>query len=125
MGKQYVRKSAIAKAKGLSTKEMLKSDRSVVSKTSGLMNGFQMNGRVVDPQKQSIVVELLLMKKTQARLQQKVDGIKKMLEKADQLNHPRISTSVIKSVFSASTDDQMRHAMKQLEADAHSLQNGG
>ena len=32
MGKQYVRKSAIAKAKGLSTKEMLKSDRSVVSK---------------------------------------------------------------------------------------------
>ena len=38
-----------------------------------------------------------------------------MLEKADQMNHPRISTSVIKSVFSASTDDQMRHAMKQLE----------
>lgn len=36
------------------------------------MNGFQMNGRVVDPQKQSIIVELLLMKKTQARLQQKV-----------------------------------------------------
>ena len=53
------------------------------------MNGFQMNGRVVgmlqnrerisrilkmlfsDPQKQSIVVELLLMKKTQARLQQR------------------------------------------------------
>ena len=93
MGKQYVRKSAIAKAKGLSTKEMLKSDRSVVSKyelikcqkndktnylysrTSGLMNGFQMNGRVVDPQKQSIVVELLLMKKTQARLQQRCVSI--------------------------------------------------
>ena len=36
------------------------------------MNGFQMNGRVVDPQKQSIIVELLLMKKTQARLQQRV-----------------------------------------------------
>jgi len=35
------------------------------------MNGFQMNGRVVDPQKQSVIVELLLMKKTQARLQQK------------------------------------------------------
>merc|ERR1719328_920472 len=102
MGKQYVRKSAIAKAKGLSTKEMLKTDRSVISKTSGLMNGFQMNGRVVDPQKQSVIVELLLMKKTQARLQQKVDGIKKMLEKADQMNHNRISTSVIKDVFSAS-----------------------
>ena len=40
------------------------------------MNGFQMNGRVVDPQKQSVIVELLLMKKTQARLQQKcVRGI--------------------------------------------------
>ena len=32
MGKQYVRKSAVAKAKGLSTKEMLKSDRAVISK---------------------------------------------------------------------------------------------
>lgn len=42
------------------------------SRTANLMNGFQMNGRVVDPQKQSIIVELLLMKKTQARLQQKV-----------------------------------------------------
>ena len=39
------------------------------------MNGFQMNGRVVDPQKQSIVVELLLMKKTQARLQQRCVSI--------------------------------------------------
>ena len=44
-------------------------------RTSGLMNGFQMNGRVVDPQKQSIVVELLLMKKTQARLQQRCVSI--------------------------------------------------
>lgn len=35
------------------------------------MNSFQMNGRAVDPQKQSVIVELLLMKKTQARLQQK------------------------------------------------------
>ncbi len=40
-------------------------------RTANLMNGFQMNGRNVDPQKQSVVVELLLMKKTQARLQQK------------------------------------------------------
>ena len=40
-----------------------------------------------------------------------------MLEKAEQMNHNRISTSVIKGVFSASTDDQMRHAMKQLEGE--------
>ena len=81
-----MRKSAVAAAKGRTTKEMLKSDRAVISKydlemltkyhqsfirTAGLMNGFQMNGRAVDPQKQSIVVELLLMKKTQARLQQR------------------------------------------------------
>jgi len=116
MGKQYVRKSAIAKAKGLSTKEMLKSDRSVVSKTSGLMNGFQMNGRVVDPQKQSIVVELLLMKKTQARLQQRCDNIKKMLEKADKLNRNGVSTGTIKSFFNAHSDEQLNAAMKQLDA---------
>ena len=42
-----------------------------ILRTANLMNGFQMNGRVVDPQKQSVIVELLLMKKTQARLQQK------------------------------------------------------
>ena len=51
------------------------------------------------------------------------DGIKKMLERADQMNHNRISTSVIKSVFSASTDDQMRHAMKQLEGEEDEIIN--
>lgn len=71
MGKQYIRKSAVAKNKHLTTKDMLRQDRGVFSKTANLMNGFQMNGRNVDPQKQSVVVELLLMKKTQARLQQK------------------------------------------------------
>ncbi len=44
-------------------------------RTANLMNGFQLNGRNVDPQKQSVVVELLLMKKTQARLQTKVVSI--------------------------------------------------
>jgi len=117
MGKQYIRKSAVAAKKGLSTKEMLKSDRSVISKTAGLMNGFQMNGRVVDPQKQSIVVELLLMKKTQARLQQRCDNIKKMLEKADKLGRHGVSTGTIKSFFNAHTDDQYQAAMKQLDAE--------
>jgi hypothetical protein len=50
------------------------------------MNGFQMNGRVVDPQKQSVIVELLLMKKTQARLQQKcVSWTVIVLKKKDSL----------------------------------------
>ena len=114
------------------------------------MNGFQMNGRVVgmlqnrervsrilkilssDPQKQSIVVELLLMKKTQARLQQRCvsvgsgmmnddnndlwqDNIKKMLEKADKLGRHGVSTGTIKSFFNAHTDDQYQAAMKQLD----------
>jgi len=36
------------------------------------MSGYHMNGKSsVDPQKQSVIVELLLLKKTQARLQQK------------------------------------------------------
>ena len=95
------------------------------------MNGFQMNGRVVDPQKQSIVVELLLMKKTQARLQQRCvsnlnsnnfhhtkniqDNMKKMLEKAEKLGRSGVSCSTIKSFFNAHPDEQFTNAMKQLE----------
>lgn len=37
-----------------------------------LMSGFKMNGRVIDPNKQSIIVELLLMKKQQARMHQRI-----------------------------------------------------
>merc|ERR1712241_1489878 len=81
------------------------------SKTA-VANGFPRNG-VVDPQKQSVIVELLLMKKTQARLQQKSDNVKKMLERADQLQRGRISTHVVKAIF----DEQFAAAMKQLEAD--------
>ena len=96
------------------------------------MNGFQMNGRVVDPQKQSIVVELLLMKKTQARLQQRCvsifqpifqnyfclmeqDNMKKMLEKAEKLGRSGVSCTTIKSFFNAHTDEQFANSMKQLE----------
>jgi len=114
-GKQFIRKSAVAQRKGLTTKDMLKMDRSVFSKTANLMGGFQMNGRVVDPQKQSVIVELLLMKKSQARLQQKCDNMKKMLERAEQLQRGRISTNVIKTFYSANSDDQIKTAMKQLE----------
>jgi hypothetical protein len=38
-----------------------------------------------------------------------------MLERAEQLNRGRISTNVVKAVFSANTDDQYSAAMKQLE----------
>lgn len=37
-----------------------------------MMGGFKMNGRIIDPNKQSIIVELLLMKKQQARMHQRI-----------------------------------------------------
>ncbi|ROT74430.1 hypothetical protein C7M84_007074 [Penaeus vannamei] len=106
MGKQRVRKSAMPRTNGLTTKEMLRSDRAVFAKTANLMNGFQMNGRVVDPQKQSIIVELLLMKKTQARLQQKVDSVRKLVKEAENISKVRVSTSLLKEVLQANTPEQ-------------------
>nr|XP_040578221.1 kinesin-like protein KIF28P isoform X1 [Lepeophtheirus salmonis]XP_040578231.1 kinesin-like protein KIF28P isoform X1 [Lepeophtheirus salmonis]XP_040578235.1 kinesin-like protein KIF28P isoform X1 [Lepeophtheirus salmonis] len=76
MGKQHIRKSALDHSKGLSTKDLIQSDRSVFSKTT-TFNVNNMGRSSMDPQKQSIIVELLLMKKTQKRLQQKNDNIKK------------------------------------------------
>lgn len=51
-------------------KEMLQEELSKAG--SELMNGFKMNGRVIDPNKQSIIVELLLLKKQQARMHQRI-----------------------------------------------------
>ena len=43
------------------------------------------------------------------------DHVKKMLERAEQLNRGRISTHVVKNIFAANTDDQFSKAMKDLE----------
>ena len=43
------------------------------------------------------------------------DHVKKMLERAENLNRGRISTGVIKNIFAANTDEQFAAAMKQLE----------
>ncbi|OTF79906.1 kinesin-like protein KLP6-like protein, partial [Euroglyphus maynei] len=51
-------------------KEMLQEE--LAKAGSELMNGFKMNGRVIDPNKQSIIVELLLLKKQQARMHQRI-----------------------------------------------------
>lgn len=53
-----------------SGKQMLQEE--LAKHESELMNGFRMNGRVIDPNKQSIIVELLLMKKQQARMHQRI-----------------------------------------------------
>jgi len=115
MGKQYVRKSAVAKHKGMHTRDLIKSDRGVFSKTANLMNGFQMNGRVVDPQKQSVIVELLLLKKTQARLQQKCDFVKKLLDRAEERNRGKIPTATLKAIFTATNEDQVAMQLKRFE----------
>ncbi|KAK8752734.1 hypothetical protein OTU49_007370, partial [Cherax quadricarinatus] len=114
MGKQKVRRSAAQRNQGLTTKDMLKTDRHVFSRTANLMNGFQMNGRVVDPQKQSIIVELLLMKKTQARLQQKVDSIRKLVKEAENISRVRVSTSLLKEVLNANTPEQADLSIRKL-----------
>ncbi|KAK3853922.1 hypothetical protein Pcinc_039564 [Petrolisthes cinctipes] len=117
MGKQRVRRSAMPRINGLTTKDMLKSDRAVFSKTANLMNGFQMNGRVVDPQKQSIIVELLLMKKTQARLQQKVDAVRKLVKEAENISKVRVSTSLLKEVLQANTQEQADTIIRKISDD--------
>ena len=43
------------------------------------------------------------------------DNVKKMLERADQLQRGRISTHVVKAIFAANSDEQFAAAMKQLE----------
>lgn len=114
MGKQRIRKSAMPRNAGLTTKDMLKSDRAIFSRTANLLNGFQMNGRVVDPQKQSIIVELLLMKKTQARLQQKVDSIRKLVKEAENLSKIRVSTSLLKQILDSNSPEHADQLIRKL-----------
>ncbi|XP_037069265.1 kinesin-like protein KIF28P isoform X2 [Pollicipes pollicipes] len=101
--------------KHLTTKDIMKTDRGVFSRTANLMNGFQMNGRVVDPQKQSIIVELLLMKKTQARLQQRVDGIRKLLQHADKMARHRVPVDLLKRAMDAQSPAQVDKCIRELE----------
>lgn len=44
----------------------------LLNQTNEMMAGFTMNGREVEPNQQSIIVELLLMKKQQARQLQRI-----------------------------------------------------
>ena len=44
----------------------------LLNQANNLMQGFKMNGRIIDPNKQSIIVELLLMKKQQMRQQKRI-----------------------------------------------------
>ncbi|CAG0919052.1 unnamed protein product [Notodromas monacha] len=116
-GKQRVRNSATPRGDGLSTKDMLKGDKAVFSKSSMLMNGFEMNGRDVDPQKQGVIVELLLLKKTQAKLQCKVDNVKQLLEHCDNQNRVKVPVSTLKDVFNANSPEATNKLLSALPGD--------
>ncbi|KAF7495667.1 Kinesin-like protein KIF28P [Sarcoptes scabiei] len=66
---------------------------------SELMNGFKMNGRVIDPNKQSVIVELLLLKKQQARMHQRIDNIKKLIEIAEKQRRKMIPIDILKELI--------------------------
>lgn len=110
-GKQQTRRSAALFAKGKTTKEMLTVDRDIMARSSKVHGGKV----PVDPQKQSIVVELLLLKKQQARLQQRVDGTKKLIERAELLQRNKIPVHVLKEVFNAPTPEGTDKALALLE----------
>lgn len=69
-GKQMVRR-AYSKVSGRVTKQAFQEE--LMNEANNLMSGgFKMNGRDIEPDKQSVIVELLLMKKQQARQQQRL-----------------------------------------------------
>ncbi|GAB6032098.1 hypothetical protein CHUAL_010462 [Chamberlinius hualienensis] len=115
MGKQHPRKSAMAFARGKNTREMLQNDKEILVKTKCLMNGFNMDGRMVDPNKQSVVVELLLLKKHQQRMQLKLDGCRKMVEIAQNLGCKSLPLGLLRDVISAQNGMAIEKAIAQLE----------
>lgn len=78
-GKQMVRR-AYSKASGRVTKQAFQED--LMNEANNLMNGggFKMNGRDIEPDKQSVIVELLLMKKQASRQQQRLVSVSLLAE---------------------------------------------
>ena len=67
-GKQISR--APTRSSGYINKPNLQEE--LLNQTNNLMDGFKMNGRIIEPNRHSLVVELLLLKKQQTRLQQRL-----------------------------------------------------
>ncbi|GBO03664.1 hypothetical protein AVEN_235-1 [Araneus ventricosus] len=111
-GKQKPRKSAMAKAKGRSTKQMIQED--LLNQTSRLMNGFRINGRNVDPNKQSMIVELLLMKKQQQRHQQKLENIGHLVDIAEKQKMREIPLPMVKEVLFANSNETAARVFTKL-----------
>lgn len=97
-----------------------------------LMNGFKMNGRVIDPNKQSIIVELLLMKKQQARMHQRIvkkvvvlkctinlvfivqDNIKKLIDIAEKQKRRLIPVPLLKELIFTTTSESADSILSQM-----------
>ncbi|CAG2180623.1 unnamed protein product, partial [Oppiella nova] len=82
-----------------------------------LMQGFKMNGRVVDPNKQSIIVELLLMKKQQSRQQQRIENIRRLVETAEKYRKRKISVQLVKDLLFTTTPEMADALIQQVPED--------
>ncbi|RWS14549.1 kinesin-like protein KIF28P, partial [Dinothrombium tinctorium] len=101
-GKQTVTRSN-SKQSGRVTKQMMQEE--LLNQANNLMQGFRMNGRNVDPNKQSVIVELLLMKKQQARQHQKLENVRKLIKASEKANKRVVSIQVLKDLISDSASE--------------------
>uniref|UniRef100_T1K6K6 Kinesin motor domain-containing protein n=1 Tax=Tetranychus urticae TaxID=32264 RepID=T1K6K6_TETUR len=113
-GRQMVKRS-VSNQSGRLTKQMMQDD--LLNQANNLMQGFKMNGRNVDPNKQSIIVELLLMKKQQARQQQRIENIHKLVEIYERYGRPKIPVQLVKELISATTTDSAQHIITKVGLD--------
>ncbi|OWF37465.1 Kinesin-like protein KLP6 [Mizuhopecten yessoensis] len=94
-GKQKIQKSK----KHINTKDALLSS----SLTKGKMGAGQ--SKAFDTDKVKYMMEAAFLRKRQERLEQKLHAMKKMLDEAEKHNKKKISTSLIKQIYNASTAD--------------------
>ncbi|KAH6931565.1 hypothetical protein HPB50_025262 [Hyalomma asiaticum] len=99
--------------KGRALKQNFQED--LINQTNVLMNGFRINGRNVDPNKQSIIVELLLMKKQQARQNQKLENLRRLVESAESQHQKRVPVSVVRDLLLVSSAEAAEELLSKLE----------
>ncbi|KAL1479247.1 hypothetical protein MTO96_052004, partial [Rhipicephalus appendiculatus] len=99
--------------KGRALKKNFQED--LINQTNVLMNGFRINGRNVDPNKQSIIVELLLMKKQQARQNQKLENLRRLVESAESQHQKRVPVSVVRDLLLVSSAEAAEELLSKLE----------
>ncbi|XP_054154280.1 kinesin-like protein KIF28P [Oppia nitens] len=114
-GKQSVKFTNIGKQStigGRNTKQLFQEE--LDKQGNELMTGFKMNGRIVDPNKQSIIVELLLMKKQQARQQQRIENIRRLVEMAENCRKKKISVQLVKDLLFTTTPEMADALINQV-----------